>query len=159
VTTNDAKKSEHDGTPVLSSPSSSLADRLSHLLEAGNPAGRSYTLAEVAAGIEQQGVSISTGYIGMLKKGDRTNPTKEHIQALARFFRVPVSYFFDDDIAGAVDDELAFLARLRDSSVREIALRASDLTPESREDVLEMVRAAERIELRSNPDRSEPTGD
>lgn len=138
---------------------SSLADRLRYLVESGNPAGQSYTLGEVASGIEKQGVSISIGYLGMLKNGDRANPTKEHLQALARFFRVPVAYFFDDDVAGEVNEELAFLAKLRDSSVREIALRASALTPSSREDLLEMVRIAERIEARALLPKARPSAD
>jgi hypothetical protein len=41
---------------------------------------------------------------------------------------VPASYFLDDETTGQITEQLELLAAIRDNDVREIALRASDLS-------------------------------
>jgi transcriptional regulator with XRE-family HTH domain len=109
-----------------------LADKLNHLFATIYPSGRGpYTNAEVEEGIRAAGGSISEQYLYLLRNGRRDNPTYKHLEALARFFDVPVQYFFDDTFADRYAAELRLLAALRDSQVRRLALRAATVSPEA----------------------------
>lgn len=133
----------------------SLADRLNHLFDTVHPAGRGpYSNEEVAAAIEAQGgPTISGTYVWLLRKGQRDNPTKKHLEALANFFGVPPAYFFDDDIAAQLGAELDLLVALRDASVRDIALRVAELSPGSLEAIRGMIDQVRELEARSTPKR------
>ncbi|MBA3488317.1 MAG: XRE family transcriptional regulator [Longispora sp.] len=107
-----------------------LAERLAHLIDTVHPRGRKYSDKEIAATIrEEQGGTISSTYIWQLRTGRADNPSMRQIESLARFFGVPVSYFTgsEEQLVAKVDAELAELAKLRDSGVHRLALRASDL--------------------------------
>jgi len=109
-----------------------LADKLNHLFATIYPAGRGpYTNAEVEEGVRAAGGSISEQYLYLLRNGRRDNPTYKHLEALARFFDVPVQYFFDDTFAERYATELRLLAALRDGQVRRLALRAATVSPEA----------------------------
>jgi transcriptional regulator with XRE-family HTH domain len=124
-----------------------LAEKVDHLFHEIRPARGEYSNEHVANAIrEAGGPTISATYIWQLRKGIRDNPTKKHLEALSGFFGVPVSYFFDDTLAERVDAELGLLAALRDSSIRQIALRAQDLSPASRQAIAAMVEQARRVE-------------
>lgn len=116
----------------------SLADRLNRLFELVHPPDRGpYLNNEVAAELAKRGgPTVSGTYIWQLRKGERDNPTKRHLEALAGFFGVPVSYFFDDAAAQEVVGELELLRQMRDSGVQRVALRALGLSPKSMEAVL-----------------------
>ena len=108
-----------------------LADKLDYLFRTVRPKGRGeYTYREVAQAINDapDGTTISASYLWQLRRGDKDNPTIKHIEALAKFFGVPASYFLDDETTGQITEQLALLAAIRDNDVREIALRASDLS-------------------------------
>lgn len=108
----------------------SFADRLNHLFDTVVPAGRGpYSTAEVAQAITDQGEPVSGSYLWMLRKGQRDNPTLRHLNALAKFFGVPPAYFFDQQVTEQVDTDLELLVSLRDAGVRNVALRASGLSP------------------------------
>lgn len=132
-----------------------LAEKLNHLFAAVHPAGQSpYSNEEVAAAIQDRGgPSISGTYIWLLRKGQRDNPTKKHLEALAEFFGVPPAYFFDDDTAAQLRAELDLLAALRDASVREIALRVAELSPDSLDAIRGMIDQVRQLEARTNPKR------
>ena len=109
-----------------------LADRLNHLFATIYPSGRGpYTNAEVEEGVRAAGGSISEQYLYLLRNGRRDNPTYKHLEALAKFFDVPVQYFFDDTFAERYATELRLLAALRDGQVRRLALRAATVSPEA----------------------------
>ncbi|MGK4579628.1 helix-turn-helix domain-containing protein [Kitasatospora sp. HPMI-4] len=114
---------------------SRFAERLDHLFRTVHPAGRGpYTYAEVAQGIQQaagEGKGVSASAIQQLRTGLKSNPTMSTIEALAKFFGVKPSYFFDDDNAKQTAAELSLLASMRDNNVRAIATRASGLSPET----------------------------
>jgi transcriptional regulator with XRE-family HTH domain len=117
-----------------------LAQKLDRLFRTVHPRDRGeFTYDEVAGAIQKTGVTISGSYLWLLRSGRRDNPTKKHIEALARFFGVPPSYFFDDDEAARVDKELDLLMALRDAQVRQIALRAHGLPPEIRQTIQTLV--------------------
>lgn len=54
--------------------------------------GKEYTCEEAAKGT---GGNISASYIWQLRNGIKSNPSMNHIHALAYFFKVPVNYFFE----------------------------------------------------------------
>ncbi|MGM1059968.1 XRE family transcriptional regulator [Saccharothrix sp. Mg75] len=122
-----------------------FARRLDRLFRAVHPAGREHTYEEVAAAIRADGVTISHTYVWQLRKGLRDNPTKRHMEGLAKFFGVPTSYFLDEDTSD-VDAQLELLVALRDNSVRAVALRAAGLSEVSLRAIMGMVEHARSIE-------------
>ncbi|MFG2888815.1 helix-turn-helix domain-containing protein [Streptomyces sp. NPDC048248] len=117
---------------------SALAERLNHLFANMHPPGAPYTNAFVAEEIsggtqEYGGARVTEQYLSMLRNGRRTNPSPELLRALAKFFAVPVGYLLGDlsqPQAARVEEEVRFLAAMRDSRVRAIALRSVGLPPE-----------------------------
>ena len=140
-----ARKPKTEGHPP---PPPSLADKIDHLFRTIHSRDRGeYTFEEVADAINQRGAAtISPTYVWQLRKGLRDNPTKRHLEALAEFFGVNPSYFFDDEAARRIDSELDLLASLRDSGVRQLALRAFGLSPETLSSITQMVDRARDLE-------------
>ena len=95
---------------------------------------------------EATGESFSATYLWQLRTGRRDNPTKRHLEALARFFQVPVAYFFDDDESLAIAKELELLGALREAGVRSVALRAVNLSPEGVGTISDMIDVIARRE-------------
>src|SRR3954454_4461418 len=117
-----------------------LAAKVDHLFRTVRPrGGGEYSFEDVAEAIRAKGgPTISATYLWQLRKGKRDNPTKRHLEALAGFFGVPPAYFFDDASAERIHAELALLSVLRDAPVRQIALRATGLSPKSLDAIGEM---------------------
>lgn len=133
------------GDPVARRPLAELIEKLFATIRPSE--GQEYSYEHVAKAIKAKGgPTISSVYIWQLRKGIKDNPTKRHLEALADFFSVPPSYFFDDDIAKAVESELKLLAALRKANVRQIALRASALSDEAIEAIASLVENARRLE-------------
>jgi transcriptional regulator with XRE-family HTH domain len=59
----------------------------------------------------------------MLRRGERTNPTMRHLQALAGFFGVAPAYFFDEAVTRRTDRDLELLSSLRQLGAKRVALR------------------------------------
>ena len=135
-----------------------LAEKVNYLFQTIYPSGRGeYSNEEVASGIRSRGgPTISATYLWQLRKGIRENPTKKHLEALADFFGVPPAYFFDDEVTKRIDAELNLLAALRDSSVRQIALRAFGLSPESLSKIAQMVEWVRDLEGLQDEKRASP---
>jgi len=132
----------------------SIAAKLDRLFQQVRPSGQgeaSY-MAVAEAIRADQGISISHTYIWQLRTGRRTNPTVQHLTALAKYFGVPVAYFLDDAEAERINDQLELLQTLRDAQVTEIALRAADVSERSREAIGEIVRKVWELENRKAPD-------
>jgi transcriptional regulator with XRE-family HTH domain len=124
-----------------------LAIRLNHLFETVHPPGRGpYSNEEVARAIRAQGGDISRAYLSYLRNGERTNPTLQHLDALARFFGVTPAYFFNDDVAAEVSAELELAVALRDAGVRAVALRAAGLSPRGLHAVAAMIEEVRSLE-------------
>lgn len=118
----------------------SLAERLNWLFETvRRPTGRKHTNKEVAEFCRNRtGESFSPEYISQLRKGQRDNPTKRNLEALAAFFEVSPAYFFDDERSEQIRAQMDLAAALRDNDIRVVALR--DLTTTLRD-------TAERMSL------------
>jgi transcriptional regulator with XRE-family HTH domain len=120
-------------------------DQLFHRIR--KPDGKTFSYGDVAKGIQEEGEpTINAGYIWKLRTGVIKNPGYRVIKAIARFFDVPVSYFFEEEEAETERLEEINLARqLKDSpQVQKIALRASDLEDAEQEAVLAMIRAIQK---------------
>jgi len=135
--------------------------RLDHLFQTVRaPDGGEYTYRQVAADIERLvGYKTSPSYLQELRAGLRINPSMKHLHGLCAFFGVPVAYFFDEDLAARVDAQLELAASLREPSVRQLAIQAAGLSPESLEAITQIVHHARRIEgLDGVPDPGAPNG-
>lgn len=111
-------------TPPTASGESprSLAEKINRQLEIKFPDGRP-PWERVMEDIEQAtGARVAS--LWNLAKGHQVNPTVQTLKALAQYFDVPISYF--------VDEEPPVGANL----VRTLALRAHDLSPEKREELI-----------------------
>ncbi|MFD6197760.1 helix-turn-helix transcriptional regulator [Mycobacteroides salmoniphilum] len=124
-----------------------FSQRLSHLFATVHPAGRGpYSLNEVVAALGQRGVEVSSPYLSLLRKGERSNPAPDIVTALAEFFQVSPAYFYDADYAASVNRDLDWLVQLRDSKVREIAQRSYALSENSRQAIADMVDHLRKVE-------------
>ncbi|MFD6161650.1 XRE family transcriptional regulator [Nocardia sp. NPDC060256] len=109
--------------------------------------GEQHTNEEVATACrDATGGSFSATYLWQLRTGRRDNPTKRHLEALANFFEVPVAYFFDDDQGKQIQAELELLGALRNAEVRNVALRAVNLSPDGLGTVNDIIDAIVRRE-------------
>ncbi|WP_199932016.1 hypothetical protein [Streptomyces sp. NRRL S-646] len=108
---------------------------------------REYSTAEVARAITadpSHPATLSRSYLAMLRNGSHTNPTLSVLEGLAKFFddhrpagTAPItvqSLLAQDD----PQDEL-LRQRLADHQVRAIAMRAGEMTPAMRRQLLKMI--------------------
>ncbi|MGA9312941.1 MAG: helix-turn-helix domain-containing protein [Pseudonocardiaceae bacterium] len=131
-----------------------LADKLDTLIKTVQPLRREYTNDEVARGCTEVGQgTFSKTYVWQLRTGQRDNPTKRHLEALAAFFGVPATYFFDDDTAARVDSQLALATALRDAGIRDAALRISNLDDANRQSILRIVQEITQMYSPASDDR------
>ncbi|HEV2779739.1 MAG TPA: helix-turn-helix domain-containing protein [Actinophytocola sp.] len=143
----------------------SLADKLNYLFAHYTPrGGQEYSNEHVAAAISRRGeVTISQSYVWQLRKSKKDNPTFKHLQGLADFFGVPVSYFFADEVTDRVERQLERLkeeqARLDElagrSDVQLMAMRAGELSPHRRRLVMELLDVVYRQEQAERRDAGE----
>jgi transcriptional regulator with XRE-family HTH domain len=120
-----------------------LAQKLARLFATKHPAHRGpYTLREVADLVTQQElckqelsassprVKISFSYLSQLRTGASDNPSFKQLAALAEVFGVPITYFTGPaPEVDRIDADLAVYAAMQNSAVRDLAVRASSLTP------------------------------
>lgn len=121
-----------------------LTERLERLFDhvrPHGPTGRRYTNEEVATAIREStpGIRVSGAYLSALRKGSKRNPSTGLLRALAGFFGVPASYFLDEATAGQAEAEIALAQVARNHGVRNLALRALELTPEGLAAVTQIV--------------------
>lgn len=126
--------------------SRTLAEQLDTLFKTVQPLRREFTYEEVARGCTDAGQgTFSKTYVWQLRTGQRENPTKRHLEALATFFGVPPAYFFDEDVATRVDSQLAMATALRDAEVRDVALRMMGMDDTSRQSILRIVQEVMQV--------------
>lgn len=152
--------------PAGSPQRRSLAQKLNFLFQTYHP-GQSepfssrYVAGAITAAAHERGdtkYEITHSYISLLRSGERDNPTMKHLEALAAFFGVPVSYFFaDDEAAGRIEEQWELLRAMADVGVREVAFRAAGLSPESLETIAEVLRQVRKLEgLEQDPPAIRP---
>ncbi|MEU9464326.1 hypothetical protein [Streptomyces sp. NPDC048312] len=106
---------------------------------------------------EATGGSISGTYLWELATGKKTNVTLEQLSVLAEFFGVPLEYFLNEEVASRVNAQLRLATALRDTQVRNLALRAEGLSQGTLEALLVMVNEARK--LQGLPPVADPAGD
>lgn len=127
-----------------------IAERLDRLFATVQPEGRPYTLKEAVEGINAKAGEplISVQYLSQLRKGDRREPSRKVLGAIAAWFGVRAYYFSDDDAASRTDEELRVLNRMKDAGVRDVFFRTDGVSRQSLEMVkamLDTIRAAEGL--------------
>ncbi len=111
-----------------------FAAKLKRLFEEKRkPDGTQYTQTEV---VENTKGVLTRVYLWKLLSGRASNPGFHVIQALAEFFGVDPSYFFESDETKA---ELAKENQERDAFLDQIALRSPDLDDDAKQAVLHMI--------------------
>lgn len=118
-----------DLDPAETEPFGKLLERLINVKKHSN--GRSYSVAEVA-----EDVGISKSQLYNLING-ANEPKLRLVQELAAYFGVDLEYFGNSRRARELQEQYALLAKLSANGVRDVALRASTLSP----DALSSVRA------------------
>ncbi|MCM2579723.1 XRE family transcriptional regulator [Streptomyces meridianus] len=125
-----------------------LSDRLNRLFDAVHPPDRGpYSNSEVAELMAARGLeTVTSTYLWMLRTGRRDNPTMRHLEALATFFGVPAAYWFDDEVAEKTAQELKLLELLRDSKIKNVLLRLTDVSADGKDAVLGLVDGVRKME-------------
>lgn len=128
-----------------------LAERIDHLFVRVRPCkDYEYTLHDVVTGMrERYGISITSAYLSQLRRGRRANPGQAVLVALAGWFGVDPSYFFDMHSAEHDADALVLREQVRllsDPQVHLLATRAAALSPESRHTLLMVAEEMGRLQ-------------
>jgi transcriptional regulator with XRE-family HTH domain len=147
-----------DQQPGANQPTATVAARLNELFATVtwlDPRGRhrEYSTPQVAKAINDDtshDTSVSRVYLATLRSGTNANPTVAVLKAIAKFFNerraegtapITASYLLGEDD----DDEARELRRkLADRQVRMIAMRAGNMTPALRRQVLQMLDVLDR---------------
>ncbi|MEU7133605.1 hypothetical protein [Streptomyces sp. NPDC046261] len=95
---------------------------------------------------ETTGGTISGTYLWELATGKKRNVTLEQLDVLAEFFGVPPEYFLSEEVAERVNAQLALAIALRDTRVRNLALRADGLSAATLDALLAMVNEARKVQ-------------
>ncbi|KZB82600.1 helix-turn-helix domain-containing protein [Amycolatopsis regifaucium] len=125
------------------SPHQTFAEKLSALIDSVRAdEGAPHSYRELSAAIDRAGgPAMSPAYLQQLATGKRINPKIHYVEALARLFGVPVTYFFDDQEPQPVGE-----AKL-------MAMRAQELSPQGRRQVMDLLELVERYERAAERDR------
>jgi len=119
-------------------PPATLATSLNRLFNVVLPSNRlPLSDQDVAEAVSARGVVTTAAQIAALRAGVRDNApddrlTRARLVRLSDVFGVPCAYFFDEQVAARVSDDLAILQAFKDVGTRRIALRAvADLDEEA----------------------------
>jgi transcriptional regulator with XRE-family HTH domain len=120
-----------------------FAEKLTLLItdaRAGGVAPHSYR--ELSSAIEKSGgPAMSPAYIQQLATGKRINPKIHYVEALAQLFGVPVSYFFE-----TAEPASEIPRRPVHDEANVLAMRAQELSPQGRRQVMDLLELVERYE-------------
>jgi transcriptional regulator with XRE-family HTH domain len=130
-------------------PQRTFAEKLSNLIDSARTDGRApHSYREMSAAIERAGgPAMSPAYLQQLATGKRVNPKIHYVEALAKLFAVPVTYFFEDEAERGTGSGGA------DVEAKLMAMRAQELSPQGRKQVMALLDLVERYEKaeRENP--------
>jgi transcriptional regulator with XRE-family HTH domain len=100
----------------------------------------------VIAALQSEGVIMSAPYLSQLRSGNRTNPSAATMAALANFFRIKPDFFTDDEYYRKLDQELTWLADMRNERVRRMVARIIGLSAQAQRDIDEKIDELRRKE-------------
>jgi len=127
----------------------SLPEKIEYLFATVRPPGglgRNYTVREIAQRAADAGHTISHSHIHQLRKDPAKSPTIRALEALAAGFGISVAYFFNDETAAKIEEDLELLSALRDDQVRDVARHASGLSEASLASIIQMIDRAREWE-------------
>ncbi|MCX4681612.1 hypothetical protein OG413_41155 [Streptomyces sp. NBC_01433] len=139
-------------------PGASFAERLNYLFDRVRPPGaEEFSNAHVARTISSYGdKSITGAYIGQLRRGVK-QPTLKLIPLFAKFFGVKAAFFVEDETTRRVTGQFELLRELSQAGVKQVALRAIGLSPQSLNEVMKKIEAVREQEgLPPAPDEDLP---
>ena len=124
-----------DRTPDL--PGRPFAAKLNRLFSLVHPPGQGEMTPEaVAAAVRERAEelgdvasTIAPNTIRDLRSGKNANPKLKHVVALAAAFGAEPSYFFDEELAAQVDEQLDHHRVMDSLGVNEVILRATATSP------------------------------
>ena len=118
----------------------SLAERVDWLFRnKTKPDGSEYTFHEAEEGTARVGHRVTSTGIWKIRRGDTQNPGYLALRSLARFFGVPIDYFYDDNLNEEALQRYQMAASFQREGVAQIALRASQLDDEVQQTILAMI--------------------
>jgi transcriptional regulator with XRE-family HTH domain len=125
-----------------------LPEKLDYLFATVRPPGqyREYTHEEIAERAKAAGHSISASYVHALRRKEGKSPQLRALEAIAAAFGVPVAYFFNDQVAAQLEQNLELIAALNRPEVRAVAMAAAELSPESIQTLWELVTRVRDLE-------------
>ena len=129
-----------------------LAEKLTWLMRHAHPAGRGPLTTHQAAALVEQvtGEPISHTTIWKITQGINVNPGMRVIQALAKTFAVPVSYFFGEpgeEENDQIQEQAELLAMIRDADIDTEQLRLIlGAPPGVRQAIVDLFRQAAQAE-------------
>lgn len=101
------------------------------------PDGQEYTYKQVSVAL---GRSVESSHLSKLRTGKITNPGRETLLGLCRFFKVSPSYFFPElEFPLSADGSAS-----EQGTPVQIALRATGLAPEVQEKLEELIRTLQQ---------------
>jgi len=138
------------------SPPATVAARLNELFATvtwvdDRGRARQYSTPQVARAIcddPAHDTTVSRVYLATLRSGANANPTVAVLKAIAKFFDehraagsapITASFLLGEDDPGGDPEERELRRKLADRQVRMIAMRAGDMTPAVRRQVLQML--------------------
>jgi transcriptional regulator with XRE-family HTH domain len=116
-----------------------IAERLRHLLDTHRrPNGKPWSIRHIVASLNAQGYpAITRNIITALLNGTVTDPKLSHLVALAAFFQVPVTYFFESRDAVAEEEALISLA-MQDTHIRRIVVETARLSAAGQTNIVKL---------------------
>ena len=125
-----------------------LPEKIDYLFATVRPPGqyREYTHEEIAERAKAAGHTISASYVHALRRTPGKSPQVRALEAIAAAFGVSVAYFFNDQVAAQLEQNLELIAALNRPEVRAVAMAAADLSPESIQTLLGLVARVRDLE-------------
>ncbi|MCM6774044.1 helix-turn-helix domain-containing protein [Nocardia sp. CDC159] len=131
----------------------SLSEKINYLFETVHPKDRGpWSHPEV-----HRMTGISIGTLSELRNGKNTNPTKQTMEKLARFFGVDAAYFLDTPKSAEIRQQLeqlkglqALTVAMQGSEAESVLARISELSPSSLRALAEVVETLRGLEERSD---------
>ncbi|MFG2737925.1 hypothetical protein ACGFX7_24270 [Streptomyces harbinensis] len=132
-----------------------LAEKIQWLRELKTPRGEQPPSYDATARqiSQETGVSISGPYFWELATGRTTNPKLHHLQALARFFTVPIAYLSDVEADFTqLETELELLRALKQRGVRTIKVQGAGQEPADLGTVQQLLGRLHQLEMSEDDD-------
>ena len=127
-------------------PSESFSEKIDYLFKTVRRAdGREFTYDDVE---RHTAGEISRSYAWKLRHGKNRNPSLDVLATLARFFKVPVTVFFESGHSPQDPDAVRIAKLLHNEGVRDIADRAHGMSPESQAIVAKLIDELKKLERR-----------